>query len=136
MFLEELLLHKFFWYYLNVASIFLNWIWQLLIRCVRKVSHHLTLMSFFQLDNFYLLTNNRPVVHWFNVAFLFSYRKKASHFAVSSLLVMCVKQSSGFRTHLYYCVLFTDPNRYIFSYTDINLFNWQLYKFVHISRLH
>ena len=84
MFLEELLLHKFFWYYLNVAFIFskLNLTIVHQMRTKGLPSSYLDVF-FFQLDNFYLLTNNRPVVHWFNVAFLFGYRKKASHFAVS-----------------------------------------------------
>ena len=80
MFLEELLLHKFFWYYLNVAFIFskLNMTIAHQMRTKGLPSSYLDV--FFSIRQF-LLTNNRPVVHWFNVAFLFSYRKKASHFA-------------------------------------------------------
>ena len=84
MFLEELLLNKFFWYYLNVAFIFskLNMTIVHQTRTKGLSSSYLDVF-FFQLGNFYLLTNNRSVVHWFNVAFLFDHRKQASHFAVS-----------------------------------------------------
>lgn len=147
MFLEELLLHKFFWYYLNVAFIFskLNLTIVHQMRTKGLPSSYLDVFFFNQ-----TISTNLPIIGLsftglMSHSFLVTEKKlPILQFPSSSLcltfssfsVVMCEKQSSGFRTHLYYCVLFTEPNRYIFRNTDINLFNWQFYKFVQISRLH